>query len=217
MHRRQRAKRPENRPAPAARPGTAVQRASGHAPARALTASDLAASPRLVAQREALEGAFGTPLQRQGAMEDEELLQGRFSAQRQGPEEDELLQGRFEPRPGPAPAQRREDDGAGNRTGMPDSLKAGLESLSGMDMSDVRVHTNSPRPAQLNALAYAQGRDIHLGPGQQQHLPHEAWHIVQQAQGRVDPTAEVGGEPVNDDSALEREADVMGARAARGD
>jgi len=27
-----------------------------------------------------------------------------------------------------------------NRTGMPDNLKAGVESLSGMDMSDIRVH-----------------------------------------------------------------------------
>src|SRR5689334_17082968 len=29
-----------------------------------------------------------------------------------------------------------------NRTGMPDQLKAGIESLSGMDLSDVRVHVN---------------------------------------------------------------------------
>ncbi len=31
-----------------------------------------------------------------------------------------------------------------NRTGLPDQLKAGIESLSGIDMSDVRVHANSP-------------------------------------------------------------------------
>lgn len=97
---------------------------------------------------------------------------------------------------------------------MPDGLKAGIESLSGMDMSDVRVHTNSDKPAQLNALAYAQGNDIHLGPQQEQHLPHEAWHVVQQAQGRVRPTAQMkGGVPLNDDSGLEHEADIMGARA----
>ncbi|HET7795918.1 MAG TPA: DUF4157 domain-containing protein, partial [Rhizobacter sp.] len=69
---------------------------------------------------------------------------------------------------------------APNRTGMPDTLKAGIESLSGQDMSDVRVHRNSDKPGQLNALAYAQGNDIHLAPGQEQHLPHEAWHVVQQ-------------------------------------
>ncbi len=102
-----------------------------------------------------------------------------------------------------------------NRTGLPDGLKAGVESLSGIDMSDVRVHTNSDRPGQLNALAYAQGSDIHVGPGQEKHLPHEAWHLVQQRQGRVAATTQVGGTPVNDDPGLEREADRMGAQAAQ--
>jgi hypothetical protein len=104
--------------------------------------------------------------------------------------------------------QRRE-----NRTGLPDELKSGIESLSGQPMDHVRVHYNSGRPAQLNALAYAQGADIHVGPGQERHLPHEAWHVVQQAQGRVAPTMQLGAQPVNDDRALEREADAMGERA----
>jgi hypothetical protein len=114
-----------------------------------------------------------------------------------------------------AAAQRAETPAAPNLTGMPDSLKSGLESMSGMDLSDVRVHTNSSRPAQLNALAYAQGSEIHLAPGQEQHLPHEAWHVVQQRQGRVAPTMEVGGVPVNDDRSLEAEADRMGDLASR--
>ncbi|WAC71468.1 DUF4157 domain-containing protein [Roseateles sp. SL47] len=113
-------------------------------------------------------------------------------------------------------AQLEEAPAAPNLTGMPDSLKSGLESMSGMDLSDVRVHTNSSQPAQLNALAYAQGNDIHLAPGQEQHLPHEAWHVVQQRQGRVAPTMEVGGVPVNDDHSLESEADRMGDMASRG-
>jgi hypothetical protein len=50
-----------------------------------------------------------------------------------------------------------------------------------MSMDHVKVHYNSSQPAQLNALAYAQGSDIHVAPGQEQHLPHEAWHVVQQA------------------------------------
>jgi hypothetical protein len=54
-----------------------------------------------------------------------------------------------------------------------------------MDVSHVRVHFNSPVVAQHNALAYAQGADIHLAPGQGHRLAHEAWHIVQQRQGRV--------------------------------
>jgi hypothetical protein len=56
-----------------------------------------------------------------------------------------------------------------------------------MDLSDVRVHRNSSKPAQLNALPYAQGNDIHLGPGQEQHLPHEAWHVVQLRQASCRP------------------------------
>jgi hypothetical protein len=100
-----------------------------------------------------------------------------------------------------------------NNTGLPDQLKSGVESLSGMSMDHVKVHYNSAKPAQLNALAYAQGSDIHIGSGQEQHLPHEAWHVVQQAQGRVKPTMQMKGAAINDDEALEHEADVMGANA----
>lgn len=103
---------------------------------------------------------------------------------------------------------------ARNATGLPDGLKAGIESLSGLAMDDVRVHHNSSRPAGVQAHAYAQHPDIHLGPGQEKHLPHEAWHLVQQKQGRVKPTLQAKGVAINDDSALEREADAMGSRSA---
>ena len=85
-----------------------------------------------------------------------------------------------------------------------------------MDMSDVRVSFNSAKPAQLQALAYTQGNDIHLGRGQERHLPHEAWHVVQQRQGRVQATAQAKGVAINDDAGLEREADAMGERASQG-
>jgi hypothetical protein len=102
-----------------------------------------------------------------------------------------------------------------NRTGLPDRLKSGIEALSGLSMNDVRVHRNSPRPGKLGALAYARGSEIHLGPGQEQHLGHEAWHIVQQKQGRVRRTGmAAGGVPLNDEASLEAESDRMGARAA---
>lgn len=100
-----------------------------------------------------------------------------------------------------------------NNTGLPDGLKTGIESLSGISMDDVQVHRNSGKPAQLNAHAYAQGNQIHLAPGQEKHLPHEAWHVVQQKQGRVKPTKQLKGTKVNDDSSLEKEADAMGGRA----
>jgi hypothetical protein len=108
-----------------------------------------------------------------------------------------------------APMQRKE-----NNTGLPDNLKIGMENLSGISLDDVKVHRNSDKPAQLQAHAYAQGTDIHLGAGQEKHLPHEAWHVVQQKQGRVKPTMQLKGKVnVNDNSGLEREADVMGAKA----
>lgn len=99
--------------------------------------------------------------------------------------------------------------------GLPDKLRAAMEKMSGLSLDGVRVHYNSRKPAQVNALAYAQGTDIYLGPGQERHLPHEAWHIVQQKQGRVRPTVQVNGVAVNDDRSLEREADLMGMRASR--
>lgn len=108
------------------------------------------------------------------------------------------------------PVQKKE-----NNTGLPDTLKSGIEGLSGYSMDDVKVHYNSAKPAQLNALAYAQGTDIHVASGQEKHLPHEAWHVVQQKQGRVQATMQMKGDvPVNDDKGLEQEADVMGAKAA---
>lgn len=100
-----------------------------------------------------------------------------------------------------------------NQTGLPDQLKNGIESLSGLALDDVKVHYNSDKPAKLDAHAYAQGSDIHLGPGQEKHLPHEAWHVVQQKQGRVQPTIAIDGMPVNDDERLEQEADAMGSQA----
>lgn len=100
-----------------------------------------------------------------------------------------------------------------NNTGLPDRLKAGVEQLSGYSMDDVRVHYNSSKPAQLNALAYAQGTEIHIGPGQERHLPHEAWHVVQQKEGRVGATRQMQGMDLNDDVGLEKEADVMGGKA----
>lgn len=99
---------------------------------------------------------------------------------------------------------------------LPAPLQARMEALSGVDLSGVRVHRNSDRPATLGAQAFAQGQDIHLGPGQERHLPHEAWHVVQQAQGRVAPTLQAKGLAINDDPALEAEADRMGAAAMAG-
>jgi hypothetical protein len=110
-------------------------------------------------------------------------------------------------------AQEAGSAASGPDGGLPAGLRAGVESLSGLSLSDVRVHYDSARPAAVAAHAFAQGSDIHVAPGQERHLAHEAWHVVQQRQGRVRPTTSVGGVAVNDDPGLEAEADRMGGRA----
>lgn len=157
--------------------------------------------------------------------EDEEIMQGKFdfSVQRMEDEDEETLQGKFE-HPVQRVSEEDEDTLQGkfdkpikkkNETGMPDNLKAGIESLSGFSMDDVRVHYNSSKPATVQALAYTQGTDIHVAPGQEKHLPHEAWHVAQQMSGRVPPTTSINGMPVNDNAVLEHEADVMGEKAVQ--
>lgn len=171
-----------------------------------------------VEEEEPLQGKFETAQ----LMEEEEPLQGKFNTLQMA-EEEEPLQGKFfpiqlvedeEPLQGKFGTIQKHAKQAANNTGMPNQLKSGIEGLSGVDVSDVKVHYNSSKPAQLNAHAYAQGSNIHIGPGQEKHLPHEAWHTVQQKQGRVKPTLQMKESvPVNDDPSLENEADVMGAKA----
>jgi hypothetical protein len=168
-------------------------------------------SPRAkkIAQLQAMTNTHSdSAIQKQGMEEEEEeLLQGKFeTVQRQ---EEEELQMKSE-------TLQRKEENAPNNTGLPDNLKSGVENLSGVDISDVNVHYNSDKPAQLEAHAYAQGTDIHLAPGQEKHLPHEAWHVVQQKQGRVKPTIQLkDGVKINNDVGLEKEADMMGVKAVQ--
>lgn len=101
-----------------------------------------------------------------------------------------------------------------NTTGIPLQMKKNFESLSGFSFDDVKVHYHSDKPAQLQALAYAQGNNIYLGPGQEKHLSHELGHIVQQKQGRVKNTGFIGGLPLNDNPALEAEADYLSTQTS---
>ena len=112
---------------------------------------------------------------------------------------------------------------ASGGTAMPEAVQVKMEQSFGADFSAVRIHEGPQAPA-IGALAYTQGTDIHFAPGQyapssqggQELLGHELAHVVQQAQGWVGATMQTKGAAVNDDSTLEREADQMGARAARG-
>ena len=143
---------------------------------------------------------------------------GSFVPQMKAEEEETLQQ---KSAPGPFAVQKK---AAENTTGMPDGVKNKMESSIGADFSNVNIHTNSSQATQMKALAFAQGNDVHFAPGQydpgsqkgQELIGHELTHVKQQAQGRVQPTTQAKGMAVNDDAGLEKEADVMGAKAASG-
>lgn len=97
-----------------------------------------------------------------------------------------------------------------NRTGIPDAMKQKLEQRSGLSFEDVKVHYNSDKPAQMQALAYTQGNQVYVGPGQEKHLGHELGHVVQQKEGRVSANTSLNGILVNDEKRLEQEADTLG-------
>ncbi len=98
---------------------------------------------------------------------------------------------------------------------VPVELAQGLKELTGVSLDNVKVQYNSLKPVALGAKSLTEGSTIYLGPGQERHLPHELWHAVQQAQGRVQPTIQRPGVGINNDQNLEAEADAMGARAGK--
>lgn len=133
-----------------------------------------------------------------------------------GPSLEERMSARMEAHFGtPVIQMKRSGEPAGPQSGgSVDQIISSLEERSGVDLSDVEVHRNSPRPAELGALAYAQGDQVYLGPGQDRHLSHELTHVVQQKQGMVHPTGTLDGMPVNTSPALEQAADTMQVSAA---
>src|SRR6056297_1850296 len=121
--------------------------------------------------------------------------------------------------------QKKEGSGnPGTKTNMPNDVQSKMENSFGEDFSDVNIHKDSENAPSLGALAYTQGNDVHFAPGQydpssqkgQELLGHELSHVVQQREGRVKPTTQGKGMPVNTDPALEKEADEQGKQAAQG-
>ena len=106
---------------------------------------------------------------------------------------------------------------------LPKDVLGNMEQMMGADFSGVNIHQNSTNAHNVGALAYTQGEDIHFAPGQfdptsksgKELIGHELTHVVQQRQGRVQPTTQAKGLPVNDDEGLEAEADEMGRQAAQ--
>jgi len=96
---------------------------------------------------------------------------------------------------------------------LPTALKKGMEQLTGLDLSQVKVHYQSIMPNLVLAHGYAQGDQIYLAQGQERHLPHELGHVVQQKWGMVQATTQVNGIAVNDDPRLEQHATQLGNMA----
>lgn len=86
---------------------------------------------------------------------------------------------------------RENNEAIGNNNSIPDQkLKTGIENLSGIDLSDVKVHRSSLRPRQLDALPTPRKR-IYMSHRDKINFFHTSL-VVQQKQGRVYPTAKLG-------------------------
>lgn len=150
--------------------------------------------------------------------EEEELMQGKAVGQLQT-EEEEQVQGKIVQNKAPVQLHKN-----GTKSGMPEAVQTKMEGSFGTDFSNVNIHENDNSATQMGALAYTRGNNVHFAPGQynpgsqkgQELLGHELTHVVQQRAGRVTPTRQGKGMPVNDSPSLEKEADVLGAKAAQG-
>jgi hypothetical protein len=198
----------EERSVSTGRAAEASEMRSGPVSSAADLADKIRFAPGLLSPREMLRlgGTVGNRAVRQLLARPAGVVRQRQTAE----EEEEPLQAKAAPSPVSSPGSS-----GGGASPLPSSLRQGLEGLSGFDLSGVRVHADDPAPGRVNALAYAEGENIRLAPGQEQHLAHEGWHVVQQMQGRVRATASEGGAAINDDASLEREADEMGEEARR--
>ena len=134
-------------------------------------------------------------------------------------------------REGAAPAR--------NGGALPGPLADKMSDSFGTDLSDVSVHQDGQADA-LGAKAFARGSELHFARGAydpasasgQELIGHELTHVVQQRAGRVATPSDAAraGNPIQAkaaaagvrgvvqmDASLEREADDLGARAARGE
>jgi hypothetical protein len=109
-----------------------------------------------------------------------------------------------------------------NGRSLPSALCNKMERAFNTSFANVQVYESS-HASSIGALAYTQGNHIYFAQGKfrpdtfsgQVLLGHELAHVVQQRQGRVKPNTSVNGLPINDNPALEQEADELGYRAAQ--
>lgn len=126
--------------------------------------------------------------------------------------------------PKSAMVQRKTEADSKTEVNLPSKVQRKMEGSFGSSFSDVKVYKNSTQAKKLGAQAFTQGNEVHFAQGKfdpnsqqgQELLGHELAHVEQQREGRVTPTKQAKGFAINDDTSLENEADVKGAKAARG-
>lgn len=121
-------------------------------------------------------------------------------------------------------ADARHDGFGGAPSALPPEIRGDMERSFDTDLSSVRLH-HGGEAAAMGAQAFTRGDDIHFAPGHfdpetrggRELIGHEVAHVVQQRAGRADGVQHKDGPSLLEDAALEAEADVAGARAARGE
>jgi len=97
------------------------------------------------------------------------------------------------------------------RSSLLSSVVDNATKITGMNFSDVSWFRNSSEPAKYNAHSYATGgNEIHTSSGRDNDLFHEVGHLKAQKENRVSSTGTISGRAVNDNPALEAEADNIG-------
>ncbi len=178
---------------------------------------------RMAEEEEPLQGKMQGTIQRMA--EEEEPLQGKMQGTMQRmAEQEEPIQGKMiRPIQKKSSRTRTMQRQSATSAQLPTLVQSKMEGAMGADFSGVNIHTESQQASNVGALAFAQGNDVHFAPGQydpqstsgQELIGHELAHVVQQREGRVQPTTQAKGVPVNDDKGLEAEADSMGQKAAQ--
>ncbi len=110
-------------------------------------------------------------------------------------------------------------------SGLDSTVQAKMENAFDEDFSNVEITQNSKEATNMGALAFTQGDGIYFAPGEykpkttqgQELIGHELAHVVQQKKARAIGTKQAKGSAINEDSALEKEADEMGKKAAGGE
>lgn len=99
------------------------------------------------------------------------------------------------------------------RTEIPVQLKTRTEDSTRVPFNYVRANYNSDKPAKLDTLAYTNGNQVGISPGQKRYSAYDLRNAMQQKLNAVRASVRYeGNEAINTDVELERQSDVSGVR-----